>query len=79
MDVFKNIASKLSPEKLAALARFHVAAKAHRKLRAELNELPVGFLAGSGFDDEFHCLFVLSPFGTRVALAAEDLAEENAA
>lgn len=79
MDIFKDIASKLSPERLAALARFREAAKTNTALPAEINELPAGFLAGRGFNDDFTALFVLTPDGMRVATAAGELARENAA
>jgi hypothetical protein len=79
MDIFTDIARRMDSDKLETLARFRAAAKEHKPLRAGLNDLPSGFLAGVGFDGELHALFVLNPFGMLVARAAETLTKENAA
>ena len=71
MRIFHDIALRLKADELKTLARFHAAAKDDRKLRAGLTELPSGFLEGVGFDEDYYPLFVLSPLGTQVALAAE--------
>jgi len=77
MTLFHDIAARLGPEGLESLAKFRAAAREDRELPAALNELPMGFLAGVGFTDDFTPLFVLSPFGMRVALASEELAVET--
>ena len=69
--IFNDIALQLKADELETLARFHAAARDNKELRAGLNELPSGFLEGVGFDEDFYPLFVLSPLGTQVALAAE--------
>lgn len=79
MDIFHDIARRLSSEERATVLRFREAARRHEALPAEINDLPVGFLACVGVDDDLRVLHVLSPFGMRVATAAEALAEEDAA
>ena len=77
--LFTDIAKDMSPEGRENLARFRAAAKEHEKLPAPLNVLPSGFLHCSIEAGEV--VGVLTPFGMRVALAAEALAqsEEEAA
>jgi hypothetical protein len=77
MDIFTNIARRMDSDKLECLARFRAAAKAHESLPAGIYELPHGFLAGVGFNDDLRALYVLTPLGMRVAMAAEKLAEET--
>lgn len=76
MSIFHDIARRLSSDELEKLARFH---GSRDPLPAEVNDLPMGFLACVGVDDELRVLHVLSPFGKRVALAADDIAAEDAA
>lgn len=78
-DIFTDIAKRMDSDKLESLARFRAAAKDHEALTAGFNELPFGFLAGVGFNDDLRALYVLTPLGMRVAMAAEKLAKENAA
>ena len=77
MDLFTDIARKLAPQNRETLARFRAAAKDHEKLPAPLNVLPSGFLHCSIEDGEV--VGVLTPFGMRVALAAEALAQSEEA
>lgn len=79
MTIFHEIAARLGSDELETLARFRAAAKEHEALPAEINELPVGFLSAVGVDDDLRVLYVLNPFGMRVAMAAEKLAGEDAA
>lgn len=76
MDIFNDIARNMDSDKLETLERFRAAAKAHESLPAGIYDLPHGFLAGVGFNDDLQALYVLSPLGMRVAMAAEELAIE---
>jgi hypothetical protein len=76
MDIFTDIAKRMDSDKLESLARFRAAAKANKSLPAGIYELPHGFLTGVGFSDDLRALYVLSPLGMRVAMAAEKLAAE---
>lgn len=76
MNIFHDIARRLSSDELEKLSRFHMTRK---PLPAEVNHLPMGFLACVGVDEDLRVLHVLSPFGKRVAMAAEQLADESAA
>jgi hypothetical protein len=73
MDVHSDIARQMNDSERATLARFRAAAKDFKKLPCGLNTLPSGFLACSFHKGE--TVGVLTPFGMRVALAAEKLAQ----
>jgi len=79
MSIIHDIARGLTAGELDTLARFRAAAERHEALPAALNELPMGFLSCVGLDEQLRVLHVLSPLGKRVALAAEDIAAEDAA
>ena len=77
MDVHTDIARQMDDRERATLARFRAAAKEFKRLPCGLNTLPSGFLACSLHKGE--TVGTLTPFGMRVALAAEKLARRGEA